>query len=405
MHRFDEDWPVVLKIVARIGFLLPFMYPMDLAVFGDAAGMLEPRPGQELAPHHLMWLFLCHLIKWPLAVREIIKRGNIPEDGKGMVNLLRNLLFFCDGKAWPAHFAAMTAGRVDKFIGLAMSCKQLGVISDDAAPTEVLVRLGSSQAAYVVLPDNTDAVEVFEHGLRQAHRMGPWKWPATATETQQFAGHLTLFGNAVRKFRTDNGRGMCGGKDEECIIRHWVRAVLLEVNAYGSELFKNLSVREVSQWVPDVLHHIAAVANATGEDIEKKFAVAPLLLSCWCCVVDCIGNKKPAHVRAKLLEEFLHRRDDELWEPVLAFESRCDPDEWPPGPVAIWKALHDSALPQDDSALDDPASLEDESALDDSALPKQMPDKTPRRRCKRKGPGSASDGLVSASDGFERAKR
>ena len=88
-HKYGPGWGPILSAVARLGFILRFLVLGDLLEFLALFKSLGPVPGAVVPPHHLVWLFLGHLIKWPPCVARwaAVLAAERPADPAGRPSL------------------------------------------------------------------------------------------------------------------------------------------------------------------------------------------------------------------------------------------------------------------------------------------------------------------------------
>ena len=111
-HKYGPGWGPILSAVARLGFILRFLVPGDLLEFLALFKSLGPVPGAVVPPHHLVWLFLGHLIKWPPCVARwaAVLAAERPADPAGIVQAFTPIVQWANGHGWPVMFQRLDAG-------------------------------------------------------------------------------------------------------------------------------------------------------------------------------------------------------------------------------------------------------------------------------------------------------
>lgn len=121
VFKFNASWSLALQLVAKWGFLLPYLLPDDAVAFIDVlVTRIRPSPGKVLAPEELVFAFYLQTIKWPAVVRHIGLQA-IPSSGKELVASFQAAVDFADGKPWRRVFDDMNDGLMDAQTGLAVN--------------------------------------------------------------------------------------------------------------------------------------------------------------------------------------------------------------------------------------------------------------------------------------------
>ena len=175
-------------------------------------------------------------------------------------------------------------------------------------------------------------------------------WPDPHSRDDSVAGFAdALFGYAqeIRRFRTPAKVGFVGGRSphHSYQAKSFTRLVLLHYEDMRPCSFDKYTVERILDWTPDENRHVDHVRKLRGRDAREKFAMSPLLLGCWCCIVatmatdditNALGNcwSVAAVMRCyRMYERDLVDQDADTDDPVFA-----------PGPRIIAEALHENSL-------------------------------------------------------------
>ena len=138
-HAYCKSWPTHVKVLARLGHLLPLVEPADLtALLRLASDHAIYKAGK---PVGIDGAYMCvaHLIKWPPAVYEFSRRLSRQLAGhQGMdctaaelVSMFQAVIEFSSGKPWSEMFDRMNGSTslMDAQTGLAVYASRLALLS------------------------------------------------------------------------------------------------------------------------------------------------------------------------------------------------------------------------------------------------------------------------------------
>ena len=217
---FPDTWPVELRLVAKLNYVLPSMIPMDFTV------LIEWTPDQ-LSPSFLVAAFLAQSLKWPPAVRvfyEAVRKvvepamagtqeihGSTKSDDPAMacamVMAFRSAIIALNGVSYKDMFDRMNTGLMHAQTGLAVQGTEFGLLSKQSTPRlgeAVLVLLGPAQTRYYLAAPESEATECATEiviKLLEASREAGLTWP-TGHESVRISAFCDDVLTLTKKFRT-----------------------------------------------------------------------------------------------------------------------------------------------------------------------------------------------------------
>ena len=177
-------------------------------------------------------------------------------------------------------------------------------------------------------------------------------WPEVTDDISGFAEKIKAFAIAVRSLDIVDGNvrvGLPGGRTSkhQYHVTHFCRLVLLHVESeMMPDAFQNVKYEVMAKWLPDQLGHCGPLMKWTGSEIQKRFDMSPLMVSCWACLVATIGGSKHKQDmdHAAALSEVLCSSDEIWWaglhnyeRDVAALCGSSEADIFAPGPAWLWK--------------------------------------------------------------------
>ena len=296
--------------------------------------------------------------------------ARVPDTPHALEVQFRRVLWYCNGKQWPLLFSRMNSGRMDTTTGLAVIATSLGFIdfmdrpkrrrkSEKVAPSPddaSTMTLGPSSSLYIYHDPSSVFAQatslLFEaYWALAVEACSVLRWPAAPAEVPAFADQLFEFAKKIRREIREAGGvefGLVGGRSPkfEYSARHFVRAMLLQVEDMFPNAFDDIVYGEMSDWLPDVLDHTRPLESMTGAQIRTRFDMSPLMVGCWACLADSINGAEKTSNEARHsaeLKAVLAANDAWLWPAVGQYvyaKQRCkrevDPDIFPPGPAIVW---------------------------------------------------------------------
>ena len=276
VFNLHKPWSLILKALARLAYVLPFVEPLDLTVLTGLRDALA-MPGAPIDAMKCLKLFGAHLIKWPPAVTmwtEYTLSANKPSD---LVQCWRRVLVWCSGRKWPVMFERMNSGLMDAQTGLVVNSTRLQLTtphvdvqednpkrrkgktqSGEHSRDRKLLTLGRELTVTRMLEDDTPAIEIFQH-LHDGIIASGLSWPTSPGDVPLFADRLLEVIKSTRAHRTASGAclrgGMASGRTHYN-AKHFLRVVLVGIEAVWPGAFDALSMRHITQWLPDQNNHV-----------------------------------------------------------------------------------------------------------------------------------------------------
>ncbi len=210
----------------------------------------------------------------------------------------------------------------------------------------VVVRLGRRLTPYAFASDTVATKQMLERFLEIADVYAPrLAWPTQTDQVTDFADALFAFAQDLRMVT-----GLVGGRGpmQEYLVKHFVRANLLQVESMLPDAFDTLTMGVISRWVPDQNRHCTVLDMWTGAQVRKRFSLSPLMISCWSCMSDTIGAEhkgKNKEVHEAALQKVLRAPVASLWKPFHEYEQQTAQPlgfadyVFPPGPALIYASL------------------------------------------------------------------
>ena len=343
LQQYGRDWPLQVKLIARMAFILPYLEPSDnvqLRRFIREHRVLE---AGALSPERFAALVIAHLIKWPPVVQEFSRLlAALPQPPKpsDLVTLIRQCLAWAHGKRWPQMFKQMNGNTLnDAQTGLAVHACRLALIARSDTALEAnsggrRFRLGRAATEYDELEDDAHAISLVEN-MFQAVAKAALSIPTAEADVKAFANSLAEVICDIRSFKAGEA-GLKGGTGYN--QKSLLRTVLVELEVALPGAFDALPFASISAWCPDKALNAAAIGPKwTGHTVRERFGCSPLMWHCWACIIGRSAAKLPQKTGAQLLAA----PDEAYWALVLTHEGKDLPDDdggdfaFPPVPGAI----------------------------------------------------------------------
>jgi hypothetical protein len=264
-HSFPKAWPLHVKVLARLGHLLPFVELADCAaLFRLARDHAVYKAGESVG---IAGAYMCvaHLTKWPPVVYEFSRRlshqvaGHPGSDctGAELATMYQAMLEFSSGRRWSEMFDRMNGSTslMDAATGLAVNASRMALVTkvddgdvqstehtmtgkksckpkkkasrrsrshtasssrtnaleaesgsgSEATETKSRVTLGRAQSVYEMMSDTGPAIEVF-NVIVDAFHASQLRWPSSSDGLEEFADGLLQLVLKVRSFKSSCGR-------------------------------------------------------------------------------------------------------------------------------------------------------------------------------------------------------
>ena len=241
--------------------------------------------------------------------------------------------------------------------GLAIQGKALGLLS--AAPAESvqcgkrhktsvaepgaeqIVKLGPASSPYLLCAASSEGSDrswrVASHVWKKAEKLRA-TWPARG-QAIPFAEKILAFARAARDYDEDGHPvGFTGGRDPAhgYTVKSFTRGMLIVAETMDPTLCDDDQLEKIQAFAPDENEHTSCVKSWTGLEIRRRFALSPLMLSCYCCLA---GWMDIEH-----LKQMLKFDDPKLMSGLYKWlqeknETCADDYPFPPGPKALGQML------------------------------------------------------------------
>ena len=212
-----------------------------------------------------------------------------------------------------------------------------------ARDAEQTVKLGPASTPYLLCAENSEgsdrSLRVANHIWKEAEKVRV-AWP-TRGQAIPFASKILQFARAARAYNEDGQPvGFCGGRDPAhgYTVKSFTRGMLIVAETMDPTLFDDVQLEEIQAFAPDENKHTSCLKSWTGLEIRHRFALSPLMLSCYCCIA---GWMDIAHMQqmmkfddAKLMSvlyQWLREKQD--------LSTRADDYPFPPGPKVLGQML------------------------------------------------------------------
>jgi hypothetical protein len=272
LRKFPPQWPSVLKVVARLNFLLPSTLPDDVV----ACTSLH---AEQSEPIHHVWIlcvFLAQTIKWPPAVMRFYEELGLPtiagyapprgggkwqeHTGKSLRQAYRQVILWADGRDFGTMLGRMNGGGLqDAQTGLAVNAVALGFLGDSASGQSV--RLGKGAVEYTLVEEghaNQAATEQWMDHLLLSAQEARFAWPAESREVEAFAESVDTWAAAARRYKppADPSLGLNGGRSKKHAYKRLslVRMVLVWVERFLSDAFNVVPFSVLQGFLPELQH-------------------------------------------------------------------------------------------------------------------------------------------------------
>jgi len=335
---FPQNWPLELRVTAKLGYALPQMLPRDFEILLDWAKA-------RLSPQYVVALFLAHSIKWPLGVSTFIQSvgpwvdsdmvaGGDAKESKGVagepstggegigtrataeafVKAYRDAILAHDGVALKHSFERMNVGLMHAQTGAAVQGVELGILSAEVdknvqnrlgfGQAATVVRLGPALKTYVLADPRSPAMagaSTLVEALLEESQKANLQWPAS-NEPQVLIAFFAGVHALVKKFRSiRHGKiGFRGGLSEahEYKAKSFTRIVLTMLNLEHRGCFDGLVYHDLLPYCPDENTYTEVLSGLRVGEVERMFNINALLIPCWACLFG--GLRTPERLRALL---------------------------------------------------------------------------------------------------------
>ena len=227
--------------------------------------------------------------------------------------------------------------------GVEQACGGSGVTSQGPG-AEQIVKLGPECSPYLLCAassgDSDRALRVASHVWKEAEERR-LTWPAQG-QVIPFAEKLLEFARAARVYDEDgHPAGFRGGRDpaHAYTAKSFTRGMLIVAEAtIDPKLCDKEPLEKIQAFAPDENKHIDCVKHLKGLEVRRRFALSPLMLSCYCCITGWMDRAR--------LKQVLQFDDPKLMSGLhqVLEEKRCrsnraDDYYFPPGPKVLGQML------------------------------------------------------------------
>ena len=317
-HKFDKAWTSELALVAKHGWMLSQMCPMDAVAFFAAANKLVGSR-TTLFGFDLLHLFIIGFLKLPHAVEAWIPWMHEPDtqlrSAADFATASCRLAEALSGNAAQWEHEQISTGSQNVILGphtfftkLHMLVGKGAVIDEDK--NAVSVRIGKLRNLYHVVRN----VDVWEALVKVAdafnhHRPDGLALPQTTAETHEFVetvkqfleGFPTVFAfgkknplskaQRVKEPRSeDTSADGSGGK---YVMKHILRKIVLwALGRTPSSIWSSWTIKDIGAMSPDKFKLLAPLSpEMDRETATKLFGVDAFMLSCWACLFHGVAGK------------------------------------------------------------------------------------------------------------------
>ena len=308
IQKIPVEWPMELRLVARLAFLLPLCVATD---FSSLIG-IGPQcvPGAAVRPQWICLVFLAQTIKWPGAVHKFIqlnrhKEAIIADDFVAYYNAV---LKWSSARDWGHMFERMDSGLQYDQAGLDVNAQAFGLITSEVrkrkrAKTESVICLGPAAGSpYRLAEDISPATRIVQYILTQAGQAN-LHWPdvgAGVGEVRGFATKLLELATALC-CNSDHGLAL-----QPALGKSFARVVLYILEIHQPRVFDEFQVQEIWQWCPDDIKYCDAISAMSVPKCRLRFTGSLLLLPFYTCGM--------ARITSMQQQELYRLSDDRLWE-------------------------------------------------------------------------------------------
>ncbi len=310
IFAFAPAWPLILRVLARIGFSLALAPPLDFSEWQKLCCLVcPPQVGVEIDAVALVWLFVAQAAKWPPVLRlfqRAWEAGRMhPEEPpeKTLCRTIVHALRWAHDKRLPQMHAGMSGGRSHAATGLVRLASGLGLVSrrrGTAASHAAGNRSADSQGCVLRLGVRGVEYEladtsVAERWLQQVFAVAQeanLHWPSDELDASAFADAVLAFACRARRLKEGEvgmvtRAGLSGGRspDYQYLAQYFTRHVLLAWATCGwqPDAFLGCPMERILDWTPDVGGHCLPIRRCTGREVQERFGLHPLWVSYHTC--------------------------------------------------------------------------------------------------------------------------
>ena len=283
VHELRKEWSEELKATAANSWWLcqQEVEPCDLTAF-DGAFELEVAGGNMLlGQDSLLRLWAAAFMKWPLAIASWSAAAASARSERDWARAAGQVARAVDGNAMDFMHASISKGRMASLMGVQSFLQRLGQChkieqGQQHGSASIIVRLGKTQLQCRL----SDSPAVWKEILRI--RAPDITMPQTAEEFLEVMRALNAW---FAKFPPvfSQGKGENAGYIRQHLLRKFALAMSRRAprGAMGSIRWSDLRFLN-----PDQTGLTAAIDEwTTWQELEDRFGLHPLMISCWCCLL------------------------------------------------------------------------------------------------------------------------
>lgn len=253
------------------------------------------------------WMFICLMacVQWPrvLAGAMFMLDGLEPRDADASqwYAFLRKLLRFADAQVDELEQKRAISGRGKCKFGLVWLCERLGVIvekedSMQRSPSDVF-KVGGR---YVFGDEASSQANIQSILGAMAGKRLPF--PVSAASSQVASSQARTFGEAAFEMS-----GIFAGPDSDLSRRYLCRTLLgLCEHESGSEVWDQLGMGVLLQWLPDQNRHCTPLYFWRCEQVRLRFGMSPLMVSSVACRWAITADEHRAAVKKSSARDILN---------------------------------------------------------------------------------------------------
>lgn len=291
-HRFDPTWSAELKLTAQYAFATNLSASSETSRWSAFLEGFCRHRGLELRdlqrPGDWMLLIVVACVKWEPVVHEALRlleglepRTAGPEEWRAW---MVRMVHWAHGSSWRDLHRGTSPRRIGMSFGLVWFFKKLGVVERAGSEPSRQRRfcLGAMQQDYVL----GDA-ESCHHNIAEAMRA--IEETALRVPVVRARSQVEAYGRSVHAL---TGKLVSVGSE---YARGTLGRILLDLaeRAGGADLWDEVPMMTLGQWLPDANGHCAPLDGWTGREVRARFAMSPLEVSKLACMW---GMAKKAHL-------------------------------------------------------------------------------------------------------------
>ena len=310
---YGKDWGWPLRATARNAYWINVLMPCDVTAFFKVSDQIITADLDVLDGHQLVHLWAAGYMKWPVAIEQWMA-NEVPGVSAGAH------LAGLAGRALPEYVnqSVAVARRIDRLslgwmhesistkrmactMGAQMWLQRLGVITKEPAQPAKKLRintkggpspgllLGKQSERFRI---SSEPAAVWQKIVDIADSTPPIKVPRTAEEMIVFIRELSIwlarFPACMNHSSDFSNPSLIEDSSLAYIRRHVLRKIVLAVcrPLPSNEAFHSLTLKDLSLAICDRGGQASCLpATSTWGDLEHMFAMHPLMISCWTCLL------------------------------------------------------------------------------------------------------------------------